>query len=130
MIKATTVLLAGDVDALAYVFEVDSTRWVCLRSPHSGQNRGWLECWSNKEGVSPDMVAALRAIQNIVNSHLKNGPLGPYIQGAHFIPGWNAWGGARPAPLVHVQPNAIAAIADEPITLDEYAQRMNATSGG
>ena len=97
MIKATSVhLMADSADVLAYLFQLDSTQWICLRSPSAAANRGWLECWSSKGESAPDMASALEAVRVIVADKLMHGPFGPYISGARFIPGWNTWEGGGP----------------------------------
>jgi hypothetical protein len=92
MIRAISVqLLADSAGARAYVFQLGDTQWVCLRSPNAATSRGWLECWSSKGESAPDMASALEAVRAIVADKLMHGPLGSYINGAYFIPGWNTW---------------------------------------
>lgn len=129
MIKSTAVQLPNGADVLAYVFQFNGTHWVCLRSRDAGANRAWLECWSSKEGVAPDLAAALEAIDGVVRDHLKRGPLGAYVDGAHFIPGWNTWGGSVPAPIAEFRPNELAANADGPVELEAFMRTLGSTKG-
>jgi len=129
MIKATSVQLASNTAVLAYVFQFDAAQWICLRSLTAGENSGWLECWSSKEGLTPDVAVALEAVRSIVGDHLIYGPLGPYIKGAHFIPGWNTWGGAVPAPIAQFRPREITASADGPMGLEEYLSQLGPEGG-
>ena len=128
MIKATSVQLVGGTGVLAYLFQSEGTQWVCLRSHSAAEGRGWLECWSSKEGVTPDVAAALESVRAIVADNLKQGPFGPYIEGAHFIPGWNTWGGASPRPIAQFRPAEIAAGSDGPVDLAQYLSQLGSAT--
>jgi hypothetical protein len=124
MIKAISVQLADNAEVLVYLFQSDGIQWLCLRNTGAATSHGWLECWSSKEGVVPDLATALEAVRVIVADNLKHGPRGPYIEGAHFIPGWNAWGGAAPGPISQFRPVEVAASSDGPIDLARYLSRL------
>jgi hypothetical protein len=129
MIRATSIqLMADSADVLAYLFQLDSTQWICLRSPSAAANRGWLECWSSKGDNDPDMASVLEAVRVIVADKLMHGPLGPYISGAHFIPGWNTWGGAIPGPIAQLRPAEVAGNSDVLIGLDEYLSLLRSSA--
>lgn len=129
MMRATSVQITSDADILAFIFQLDRTQWICLRSVSAGPNRGWLECWSSKEGLSPDIALALEAVSSIVRDHLKFGPLGAYIEGAHFFPGWHTWGGSVPAPIAQYRAPDIVANAEGPLSLETYLAQSGSVSG-
>jgi hypothetical protein len=128
MIRATSAQLSGSADVLAYLFQLNGTQWICLRSPSAAAGRGWLECWSSKEGTTPDLAAALRAVRNILVEKSKRGPLGLYIEGANFIPGWNTWGGAVPGPIAELCPAEVAASSDGPVDLAQYLSQLRSAA--
>lgn len=129
MTKATSIQLASGVDVLAYLFQSGGTQWICLRSQSAAAGRGWLECWNSKGGSAPDVSAALRAVRAIVADNLKSGPLGTYLEGAHFIPEWNVWGGATPGPIAQYRPAEVAANSGDPVDLAQYLSQLDSTSG-
>jgi hypothetical protein len=125
MIRAKSVRLSSESDVVAYVFRegdgATSQDWVCLRSLGAAADRAWLECWSSKgaDGVNvPDLLAALT---EVIREHLRQGPLGSYLEGVHFFPGWETWGGAIPQPIARYAPAEVAANSEDPVEISEFS---------
>ena len=112
MIKATSVQLTGSADVLAYLFQSNGTHWVRLRSSSDVAGCGWLECWSSKEGTRLDLSAALESVRAIVADNLRSGPLGPYLEGAHFILDGTLGAVRSPVSIAQFRPAEVAASSD------------------
>lgn len=121
MNNTKAVRLGGDSDVVAYVFRTEETHWVCMRSLSAEPTRGWIECWSSKDGTEPNVVDLLNQLAALVRDHLKRGPFGPYLDRAHFFSGWDTWGGAAPGRIAQYRPSEIAEFAEPPIDIDDLS---------
>ena len=99
MTEAYIIPGLADTPLIAHLVRDGGMTWICLQVVADPDRRQWLEFWSGSNKSQSAVSEALQTLERLVTERFMIGPLGPFLKGPAFIPGWDSWGGARPAPI-------------------------------